>query len=54
MSCLATQNLSLSLTIAAAVLAAFVALFMDALKTWIWRPDISVSYVHGADYCDKV
>lgn len=54
MSCLATQNLSLSLTIAAAVLAAFVALFMDALKTWIWRPDISVSYVHGEDYCEKV
>ncbi len=54
MSWLATQNLPLSLTIAAAMLATFVALFMDASKNWIWRPDISVSYVHGADYCEKV
>jgi len=54
MSWPATQNLSVSLTIAAAVFAAFVALFMDALKTCVWRPDISVSYVHGADYCEKV
>lgn len=43
----------MSLAIAAAIFAAFVALFLDAIKSWIWRPELEVTYVHGPDYWDK-
>lgn len=36
----------------AAVLAAFVALFRESIRDWIWRPSLEVSYVHGRDFCD--
>jgi hypothetical protein len=33
--------------------ATFAALFSEAVRNWIWRPVLEVSYVHGPDYCDK-
>lgn len=36
----------------AALVASLVALFGDAIRGWIWRPVLTVDYVHGPDYCD--
>ena len=38
----------------AALLASLVALFGEAVRGWIWRPNLTVSYVPGADYCEYV
>jgi hypothetical protein len=38
----------------AALLASFVALFGEAVRGWIWRPNLTVSHVPGPDYCEKV
>lgn len=35
-----------------ALLASFVALFGDSVRNWIWRPNLTVSYVPGLDYCE--
>jgi hypothetical protein len=35
-----------------ALLASFVALFGEAVRNWIWRPNLTVSYVPGLDYCE--
>jgi len=36
----------------AALLASFVALFGEAVRNWIWRPNLTVSHVPGRDYCE--
>jgi len=36
----------------AALIASLVALFGDAVRRWIWRPVLTMEYVHGPDYCD--
>jgi hypothetical protein len=44
------QSPPIALTIAAALVGTFTALFLDAIKGWIWRPHLAVSYTHGDDY----
>lgn len=45
----ASQNFVLGV---AAFVSSLVALFGAAIRGWIWRPILTLDYVHGPDYCD--